>query len=402
MYKRGLKVKVRILILSFYYPPDIGPGPLRAESIVQALIEETDETTEISVLTTIPNRYHTLGALALEKEQFGKVNVIRFRLPLHQSGMVDQAKAFLVFAQSVRGAIHGKQWDLVLATSSRLMTAALGAHVAKQVGAKLYLDIRDLFTDTMEDVFKGSPLRVLLPFFRAAEKRTFSAADKVNVVSAGFVPHIREISPKVSLSTFTNGIDEAFLGPDFSSSEHNDMPLVLYAGNIGEGQGLHHIIPEVARALKDRVQFRIVGDGGRRQVLQNALNEAATLNVQVLNPVPRNQLFSHYRQANILFLHLNDFKAFRKVLPSKIFEYAATGKPILAGVDGYAADFLRELMPGVELFKPCDVEGMLAGLERLLQGPRMIDRESFFSRYLRKNITREMARDILALVRRPA
>ena len=48
---------------------------------------------------------------------------------------------------------------------------------------------------------------------------------------------------------------------------------------------------------------------------------------------------------DVLFLHLNDYSAFRKVIPSKIFEYAATGKPIVAGVSGYAAEFLRHENP---------------------------------------------------------
>ena len=391
---------MRILLLSFYYLPDIGPGPIRAKSMTDALVEVTGGKAEIDVFTTMPNRYRTLGAVAPQQEKFGSVHVTRFQLPPHQSGMIDQAKAFLTFAQSVRRAIRSKQWDLVLATSSRLMTASLGAHVAKRAGAKLYLDIRDLFTDTMEDVLKASPLKILLPVFDALELRTFRSANKINVVSAGFVPHIQKIAPKVGLSTFTNGIDEEFVSGDFSLAEQNDLPLVLYAGNMGEGQGLHHVIPEVAKALKDRVQFRLFGDGGRRKVLQNELDSAAIATVKILDPVPRSALFAEYRKADVLFLHLNDFKAFRKVLPSKIFEYAATGKPILAGVGGYAADFLRDQVPGVEVFEPCDVAGMQAGLERLLQGPRMIDRKSFCSRYLRKNIMREMAGDVLSVIQR--
>ena len=43
----------------------------------------------------------------------------------------------------------------------------------------------------------------------------------------------------------------------------------------------------------------------------------------------------------MLFLHLGAVPAFEKVLPSKLFEYAALGKPVLAGVAGYAADFVR-------------------------------------------------------------
>ena len=50
---------MRILLLSFYYPPDIGPGPLRAESIVKSLIEVGPPNLKIDVLTTLPNRYHS-------------------------------------------------------------------------------------------------------------------------------------------------------------------------------------------------------------------------------------------------------------------------------------------------------------------------------------------------------
>ena len=52
---------------------------------------------------------------------------------------------------------------------------------------------------------------------------------------------------------------------------------------------------------------------------------------------------SEYDKASILFLHLNDYEAFYKVLPSKIFEYATTGKPIIAGVNGFAKDVISKL-----------------------------------------------------------
>lgn len=393
---------MKILLLSFYYPPDIGPGPVRAKSLVDALAEVAGPGLEIDVLTTQPNRYQSLGASAPLSERAGNVSITRFQLPTHKSGMADQAKAFMAFAHAVRKTTKGKKWDLVIATSSRLMTAALGTLVAKRTGAKLYLDIRDLFTDTMEDVLAKSALRVFMPIFRALEGRTFRAANKINVVSAGFVPHIKQVSPGVPISTFTNGIDEEFLNQDYMCFSTNAVPLVLYAGNMGDGQGLHNIIPSIASVLQGKVQFRIIGDGGKRKFLENLLSERAISNVQLANPVPRAELFDEYRAADVLFLHLNDYKAFRKVLPSKIFEYAATGKPILAGVSGYAADFLRDQVPGVEVFEPCDSAAMQASLQRLLSGPRTIDRTDFCSRYLRKNIMREMAKDILSLSRASA
>ena len=389
--------KLKILLLSFYYTPDSGPGPLRAKAMVDALVAAGDTRLEIDVLTTQPNRYHSLNNNAPILERLGDVTITRFSLPEHKSGMADQAFAFRSFASQVLRNTKGRRWDIVIATSSRLMTAALGAWVARRSGAALYLDIRDLFTDTMKDVLSKSPLRILMPAFGVLEAFTFRSAKKINVVSAGFASHIRSVAPAVDLREYTNGIDEEFLSTDFSFTEARNLPLVLYAGNIGDGQGLHRVMPEVARLMKEQAEFRLIGDGGKRAELKTALDLQGITNVALLDPMPRQWLFEQYRSADILFLHLNNYQAFHKVLPSKIFEYAATGKPILAGVGGYAADFLREKIPGIEVFKPCDAAAMQRSLQRLLSGPRMIDRSNFCARYLRKNIMREMAKDILTL-----
>jgi glycosyltransferase involved in cell wall biosynthesis len=388
---------VKILILTFYYPPDIGPGPLRAKSLVDALLKYGLEEVDIDVLTTMPNRYITHGVKAASFEAARGTTIKRFDLPVHRSGMVDQAKAFLAYAKAIIVETKGQQYDVVLATSSRLMTAVLGALVAKRVNAKLYLDIRDIFTDVMEDILVGSFLRFMMPSFRVLERWAFNSADKINVVSAGFLPEMQRIVPSVMPSVFTNGIDEEFIVQDFSSHCLSKPPLVLYAGNIGEGQGLHNIVPIVAAATIGTIQFSFLGDGGRRKVLQERLDEKALGNVNILDPVPRSDLFEYYRKADVLFLHLNDFKAFHKVLPSKIFEYAATGKPILAGVSGYAAEFLKENVPGVEVFEPCNVEGMIVGLNRLLSGPRKIDRPEFCAKFRRQFIMYEMAADIFSM-----
>jgi glycosyltransferase involved in cell wall biosynthesis len=55
-----------------------------------------------------------------------------------------------------------------------------------------------------------------------------------------------------------------------------------------------------------------------------------------------------------MFLHLNNVPAFRRVLPSKIFEYIALKKPIVAGLSGYSAQFLRDHAPYAFLFDPGD------------------------------------------------
>tara|TARA_Y100000389_G_scaffold83167_1_gene79718 strand:+ start:13032 stop:14195 length:1164 start_codon:yes stop_codon:yes gene_type:complete len=387
---------MRILVLSFYYPPDIGPGSLRAGSIVEALIEEGPSNLKIDVITTMPNRYNSLNVFASKYENDSKVFIKRITLSKHKNGILDQAKAFILFSFAVRKLILNKKWDVVIATSSRLMTASLATYVAKKTNSKIYLDIRDLFTDTINNIFKKNFVYILMPIFYKLEKWTFQSADKINIVSAGFFDYIKKIKPSLTPSLFTNGVDDMFLKKDFLSKQINQKPLILYVGNIGDGQGLNKIIPSAANILKN-MQFRIIGDGSARKLLTDNYLFNLQNNIEILKPVLRKELIKEYQNADILFLHLNDFKAFDKVLPSKIFEYAATGKPILAGVSGYASEFLTNQVKGVQIFNPCDVESMKLGLEKLLNGPRFIDRGDFCLRYSRKKIMKKLAKDILTL-----
>ena len=276
------------------------------------------------------------------------------------------------------------------------MTASLATYVAKRAHSKIYLDIRDLFVDTINDIFQKNLLRILIPIFFRLEKWTFESADKLNIVSAGFSDYIKKITPNLIPSIYTNGVDEIFMKKDFSIKKIKPKPLILYTGNIGDGQGLHRIIPAAANLLKN-IQFRLIGDGSAKKLLiDNDLYKLQN-NIEVLKPVLREELINEYQNADILFLHLNDYNSFHKVLPSKIFEYAATGKPILAGVSGYAADFLKDQVKGVEVFKPCDVVSMKMGLKKLLNGPKIIDRNDFCFRYSRKKIMKKLAKDVLSL-----
>ena len=78
-------------------------------------------------------------------------------------------------------------------------------------------------------------------------------------------------------------------------------------------------------------------------------------NVNLLPPIDRADLVEEYKKADVLFLHLNDHAAFEKVLPSKLFEYAAMGKPIWAGVSGYSLEFIKSEISNCEVFVPCNV-----------------------------------------------
>ncbi len=395
---------MRILVLTFFYPPDLSAGSFRSHGVVASLCARDEiqgcPDGSVEVLTTQPNRYQTFRLAASPVEAVGRLTVRRFPLPSHAGGVRDQARAFLAYAAAVRRHVRGRRYDAVFATSSRLMTAVLGAHVARLVKAPLYLDIRDILVDTVGDVFRGPLTPLALTGFGAMERYAIARADHVNLVSEGFAGYFEKRYPGRRFTFLPNGIDSEFIQarretPTARQRASAEPLRIVYAGNFGAGQSLHTIVPDLAEKLRHRATFTLIGDGGWRAILEDRIREAGCSTVTCLPPMKRDALIEVYRDADVLFLHLNCMDAFTRVLPSKIFEYAAMGRPILAGVRGFAADFLRREVSNVAVFPPGDVMAAVHALASL--DLTDTSRDVFVEKFARQRICDKIAAGIVSV-----
>ena len=383
-------------MLSFYFQPDLCAGSFRASALVEQL-NRTD--LEIEVVTTAPNRYSSFEQKAESYEVIDGIHIHRITLPTHNSGMYDQILAFFSYYRHAMKITKNSDYEAVFATSSRLFTAFLGARIASKKGISLYLDIRDIFVDTMSDILPSFISFFATPVLNLIENYTFGKAKHINLVSKGFLKYFKEKKLGCSFSFYTNGIDKEFDGVvDISKRQipKNKTLNILYAGNIGEGQGLHKILPALADRLGKRANFVVIGDGGLKEELKNSITSLVSDNIELRAPVGRKQLIDEYLKADVLFLHLNDYPAFEKVLPSKLFEYAAFNKPIFAGLSGYSADFIYSEITDCEVFMPCDIDDAVQKFDRLNLAvePRM----EFIEKFRRETIMTMMAANILLVL----
>jgi alpha-tubulin suppressor-like RCC1 family protein len=125
--------------------------------MVKALREQYGSKVFIDVITTQPNRYFSYHEVGQPCESIDGLRIRRIALPEHHSGFVDQARAFFSYAWGVYKFARAEQYDVVLATSSRLMTAALGRCIARKLRIPLYLDIRDIFVENLPEML---PFRI--------------------------------------------------------------------------------------------------------------------------------------------------------------------------------------------------------------------------------------------------
>lgn len=385
----------RILYLSFYFEPDLCAGSFRNSPLVKELAKQLNGIAIIDVITTMPNRYSSFNADCPENESIDNINIQRILLPSHKSGFLDQVLSFKRYYTEVKRRVAKQEYDLVFASSSRLFTAFLGMLIAKRKNKKLYLDIRDIFADTLKDVIPNKVVKLfLLPILNFVEQKTFSYASHINLISAGFTPYFKKY-PNVSYSFFTNGIDKEFIMDElFEESLNKSVKVITYAGNIGEGQGLHKVIPEAAFLLGASYQFRIIGDGGAKQLLLNELTSRQVTNVSIENPVKRSEIIKAYKSSHFLLMHLNDYEAFKKVLPSKVFELGAFPRPILAGVNGYAREFINDNLSDAILFHPANPVELAQKVKSF--NFKIIQREKFIQQFGRQKINHEMANSIVS------
>ena len=360
---------MKIVFFTFYFTPDLSAGSFRAESLVRSLEKKLPKNIDLHVITTQPNRYKSSQINAKSIETNGKITIHRIHNPLNLTGKFSHIKLFLFFSFKAFMLCKKIKPIFIIGTSSRLMTGLLTFFSARVIKCDYFIDIRDIFSETISDIISqkskviGSFCRVIFFFL---EKQMLTRASGVNIVSEGFFEYYKAGGIDTSKWTFfPNGVDNEFVNFPLIKQTNNKILKIVYAGNIGTGQGLERVIPSIAEGLGHKYLFRIIGDGSTMHLLRNTLKIRNISNVELIQPVSRKELINFYKDADFLFLHLNDISAFKRVLPSKLFEYASIGKPIIAGLSGYSAKFIELHIPYALLFKPLDSKSAIKSIKSL-------------------------------------
>ena len=346
---------MKYLLISYYFPPDIGAGSFRSYTLLKSILKKANKEDKIFVISATPNRYNVKPKGAYNKIDDKRVTFYKIKVPNHKEKIfLKSLSGFIYFLHSFFLILKIKP-DICISSTARLISG-LSAYLPKFILRYRYLiDLRDIFSDNVNEIFTNILFKNYLIFFiRKLEKKILESACSVNLVSKGFQNFIKKNNIKLkNVTYFSNGLDKLFLkNLNNRPKKLSEIKRVLYIGNIGDGQGLHNILPNIAK-IETKFNFLIIGDGGKKKILIKKINKFKLKNIKILKPMSQNKLIYYYKQADILFLHLNDHKALENVVPSKIFEYLSFNKLILCGVSGYTKKFISKF-DNVFFFNPCD------------------------------------------------
>ena len=367
-------VPVRILFLTHYYPPELGAAPARIAALARGL---ADRGLEVTVHTGFP--HYPSGTIAapyrnrpLLLERDGPVRVLRSVVyPTPNRGFARRLANHAAFAAGALATARASgPIDVVVAESPPLFTAAAGAAYARLKGARLALNISDLWPESaielgaLNDGRAAAAAYALARFcYRRATLITAPTKGIVNTLSsrpeaAGKVVHV---PPAVDL--------ERFATVPFSPPR-NDAPLrVLYAGTLGIAQGVRTLVQAAALAGPEVVELTIAGEGPDALAIRSEVQSRGLTNVKMLGAVASERIPSLYEGADAGVVPLRDRRIFSGALPTKIFEVLAAGRPAIVGARGEAAELVLGAGAGL-VVAPEDPHALADAFGRLGASPQ--------------------------------
>ncbi|MDO4587186.1 MAG: glycosyltransferase family 4 protein [Planctomycetia bacterium] len=389
---------MKITVVSMVYPPETGPARLMGQCVEQFL--KNGHTVE--VLTTFPSYpvgtvYPGYKKRFLQTERVSESLTIR-RLWSFTSAKRDNMKyrvlQFLTFGMmTFFFALFCRRPDIWYVPAYPYFQPISIGFVRWIRGGKLFVRIQDSWPEApIEMGYVHSPW--LKRFLLWTERKCYAAADWISTLSPEMVEHlIQRGAPADKISAIYNWVDYNAFKPSDDDELRRKLNIknrfvILYAGNIGEPQGLRIVleagekiqnyIVEQKQLIKEsketdnerskvwdnnlteiegtiskleKVVFVLIGYGGERKLLANEVQERNIQNVRFLEPVSETEIFDYFNMADALLVHLKKMSQHFGAIPSKTQVYMSTGKPLIAGALGAIERLVQDSKCGL-FFEP--------------------------------------------------
>jgi glycosyltransferase involved in cell wall biosynthesis len=172
------------------------------------------------------------------------------------------------------------------------------------------------------------------------------------VQSRAFESSVKDLASGTPIIYYPNSVDQFFAMPF-----EGEIPVVdgfdsqfpvMFAGNIGAAQGVD-VIVDAARLLRDNsdVHFIVMGDGSSRENMIRLAHEYELTNIHFPGRYPVEMMPGFMNKAAALLVTLTDKPIFSITVPNKIQAYLATGRPIIACLNGEGARLVVESGAGL-------------------------------------------------------
>ena len=252
----------------------------------------------------------------------------------------------------LRGAAR-KPVDVVYGSSPHLGAALAGLIIARAHRAKFVLEVRDLWPQILID---ARTMQESSPIYRSLkwlERFLYRKADAIVVLAKGSIDAIAAEGVNRSKIRFLpNGADPDDFVVRRSRQKLRDEfefagTVIVYAGAHGPANGLDLALDAADKLQDTDALFVFVGDGVVKQDLIADASARGLDNVEFRDPISKDSIPELFAAADIGLHCLADVALFHHgVSPNKLYDYMASGLPVITNTPGEVASMVNEAESG--------------------------------------------------------
>lgn len=362
-------INLRVLIVTQYFWPE----NFSINAITKSLVEQG---IHVEVLTCKPN--YPGGIVFSGYRSWGFMREVYKGATLHRIPFIPRGKNKLqltinylsfIFSALILGPwiLRKKNFDIIFVYAPSPILQALPAiFLGWLKGCPAILWVQDLWPESLSATGYVTS-KPVLKMIKVIVQFIYRNVDKLLVQSRAFKDPIFALAPEALVSYHPNSVDSSFALP---AEGNNPYPpyfdrkfIVVFAGNIGAAQGVK-VILDAASLLsfyKD-IQFFILGDGSLRGWMLEQVQARNLMNMHFPGQLPMEAMPGYMQNASALLVTLTDKPIFLATVPNKVQAYMASGKPIIASMNGEGARLVIESGAGLS----CPAEDAKALSEAIL------------------------------------
>jgi glycosyltransferase involved in cell wall biosynthesis len=261
--------------------------------------------------------------------------------------------------------------NCVITTSPPHSTQLIGLKIKKKYpGIRWIADLRDPWTDIYYyDQFYPTFLSRKIDL--RYEKAVLKKADRIITIGSSlktsFSSRLKGINDKIEI--ITNGYDN----DDFKGlvATNPDKLTISYIGTLSDDYPIDSFLNALIRIKENGTSLllKFVGIVAPRQkmLINSKLGDSS---INFFQYVTHSEAIGHMMDSTILLLIIPDYTGNKNIVTGKLFEYLASGKPVLClgPVDGDAAEIIQKTESG-KVFNYKDTPGIYSFVSEVSHGP---------------------------------
>ncbi len=368
---------MKIVILTQYFPPEIGAPQNR---LFELAIRLQKKGAEVTILTAMPNYpsmeiHPEFKGKFFVKEKMEGLSILRSFIYVSKSkSIVKRLLNYYSFVLSsfFMGCFRLKEHDFIICESPPLFLGKTGWLLSIIHRSKFIFNISDLWPESAEKLGLVSN-KTVLRLSTLMEEFFYKRSFLITGQTQGIVANIKKRFPDKNVYWLPNGVDLKIFVADKNQEwrlKNNFIKsdfIFLYAGIIGHAQGLE-VILQCAEFTKEQsqVKYVLLGAGPEKNKLIELKEQKGLNNVLFLDPVSKMEMKSVLASADATIIPLRKLDLFLGAIPSKIFENLAMKVPVILGVDGEARELFVEKGKCALYFEPENADELNKQVQTLI------------------------------------